>query len=70
MKQIQGYSGSQPGDPVKAAKAILRAVEAKAPPVHLPLGEIAIDRIRAKISELEKEIAAWEDVSRKTAFAA
>jgi len=69
-KQIQGYNGNQPGDPVKAAQAIIRAVGSATPPVHLPLGEIAIDRIREKMRNLEKEIAAWEEVSVKTAFAA
>jgi NAD(P)-dependent dehydrogenase (short-subunit alcohol dehydrogenase family) len=68
INMIHGYSGNQPGDPDKAAKVILEAVRSDAPPVHLPLGKTAIDRMRAKMASLEKEIAAWEARSLATAF--
>lgn len=70
IKQIQGYNGTQPGDPAKAAKTIIRAVNSPKPPLHLPLGQIAIERAREKIRNLEQDIAAWEEASLKTAFAA
>jgi len=37
---IRGYSGKQPGDPVRAAKAIVKAVESENPPLHLKAGAI------------------------------
>ncbi|MBV8938518.1 MAG: SDR family NAD(P)-dependent oxidoreductase [Alphaproteobacteria bacterium] len=68
MEQIKGYSGTQPGDPEKGAKLIIRAVNAEAPPLRLPLGKTAIDRIREKIRRMEEEMEQWEDASVNTAF--
>eukprot|EP01035_Chromulina_nebulosa_P006208 gene6208-8398_t len=35
---IRGYSGNQPGDPVRAAQAIIKVTEVENPPLHLLLG--------------------------------
>ena len=40
-QMIRDISGNQPGDPVRAAKAIVQAVEAKDPPLRLLLGKQA-----------------------------
>jgi NAD(P)-dependent dehydrogenase (short-subunit alcohol dehydrogenase family) len=52
--------GKQPGDPQKADEAIVKAVEAEQPPLHLLLGASTIPRVKAKIEALEKDVAAWE----------
>jgi len=52
--------GKQPGDPQKAVAAIVKAVEAEHPPLHLLLGASTIPRVKAKIEALEKDLAAWE----------
>jgi NAD(P)-dependent dehydrogenase (short-subunit alcohol dehydrogenase family) len=57
---IRGYSGNQPGDPVRAAQAIIKAVEAAEPPLRLFLGAGALKGIRNKITELQKDIDNWE----------
>jgi NAD(P)-dependent dehydrogenase (short-subunit alcohol dehydrogenase family) len=62
--QIQGFSGSQPGDPVRAAEAIIATVESASPPLRLPLGADGYDRIGAKIEALRREHAAVEAVAR------
>jgi NAD(P)-dependent dehydrogenase (short-subunit alcohol dehydrogenase family) len=62
--QIQGFSGSQPGDPVRAAEAIIATVESASPPLRLPLGTDGYDRIGAKIEALRKEHAAVEALAR------
>ncbi|MEK6805524.1 MAG: oxidoreductase [Pseudomonadota bacterium] len=67
-KHLHGVSGKQEGDPVKAALAMIAAVEAPKPPLHLPLGAFAVERIRAKMARTEKDIAAWEKVAIDTAF--
>jgi NAD(P)-dependent dehydrogenase (short-subunit alcohol dehydrogenase family) len=41
-RMIRGYSGKQPGDPVRAAAAIVQAVEAPEPPLRLMLGKAAL----------------------------
>ena len=40
-RQIQSFSGNQPGDPVRASEAIITAVEQAHPPLRLPLGAFA-----------------------------
>jgi hypothetical protein len=60
------YGGREPGDPAKAAEAVLRAVDSPDTPLRLVLGADALDRARAKLSALEKNYAAWESVTRGT----
>lgn len=60
---IRGYSGNQPGDPVRAAKAIVKAVESATPPVRLMLGAGALKGIRNKIVELQHDIDTWEETT-------
>jgi NAD(P)-dependent dehydrogenase (short-subunit alcohol dehydrogenase family) len=52
--------GLQPGDPQKAVEAMVKAVEAEHPPLHLLLGGSTIPRVKAKIEALQKDVAAWE----------
>ena len=60
---IRGYSGNQPGDPVRAAKAIIKAVEAENSPVRLLLGVGALKGTRNKIVELQQDIDTWEETT-------
>lgn len=57
---IRGYSGKQPGDPERAAKAIVDAVEAENPPLRLLLGKAALKGARNKLQELQKDFDTWE----------
>jgi NAD(P)-dependent dehydrogenase (short-subunit alcohol dehydrogenase family) len=52
--------GKQPGDPLKAVEAMVKAVEAEHPPLHLLLGASTLPRVKAKIEALQKDLAAWE----------
>lgn len=49
-EQLEQLDGRQPGDPARAARAIVKAVEAADPPRRLPLGTMALERIRAKLT--------------------
>ena len=63
-RQIQGISGSQAGDPVRASEAIIATVEKKDAPLRLPLGGVAYDAIAAEIAALRKEHESIEAVAR------
>jgi NAD(P)-dependent dehydrogenase (short-subunit alcohol dehydrogenase family) len=65
---IDGMDGTQPGDPRKAAAAIITALDAAAPPLRLALGADAVDAIRAKHEQLSADLDRWETLSRDTAF--
>jgi NAD(P)-dependent dehydrogenase (short-subunit alcohol dehydrogenase family) len=62
-------SGKQSGDPARAARALLRVVEAENPPVHLLLGTDALRLVREKLESLERDIDAWESTTRSTEYA-
>ena len=60
---IRGYSGNQPGDPERAAKAIIKAVESKNPPLRLLLGAAALKNARLKLEQLKTDFDAWADTT-------
>jgi NAD(P)-dependent dehydrogenase (short-subunit alcohol dehydrogenase family) len=60
--------GTQPGDPAKAAAAILQAIDSPDPPLRLALGNDAVDSISNALDEAKAELAAWENIGRATAF--
>lgn len=57
---IRGYSGNQPGDPEKAAHAIVKVVESEDPPLRLLLGSAALRGARAKLDLLKNDFDKWE----------
>ncbi len=65
---VRSSAGHQPGDPDKAARAIIDAVDAGAPTLRLPLGADAVDLIRAKLGSMASELDVTEAVARATAF--
>ncbi|MGW2339744.1 oxidoreductase [Streptomyces sp. NPDC001661] len=68
LSALPGGSGREPGDPAKAAAAILTAVDADEPPLRLPLGNDAVDGITAQLDGSRAELAAWEKLARSTDF--
>jgi NAD(P)-dependent dehydrogenase (short-subunit alcohol dehydrogenase family) len=67
---VQNYSGTQQGDPVRGAEAIIRAVESPEPPLHLLLGKPAYDMAEAKFKEFRTEMEKWREVSLGADFPA
>jgi NAD(P)-dependent dehydrogenase (short-subunit alcohol dehydrogenase family) len=65
---VNGNDGLQPGDPAKAAQAILVALDSDATPLRLVLGGDAIDNIRARLDQLSRELSGWEALGRETAI--
>ena len=65
---IRAASGNQPGDPVRAAKAIIKAVASGSPPHHLLLGNDAFEGAMAKLDELRQAFTAGEAVARAADF--
>ncbi len=65
---IRGYSGNQPGDPVRAAKAMIQVVESENPPLRLLLGAAALKGARIKLEELKNDFDTWAEVSEGADF--
>ncbi len=67
--RLQGtYNNRQPGDPARAAQAILEIATMEQPPFRLPLGSDAVKIIeRADLTKLE-ELERWRELSVSTDF--
>ena len=65
---IRERNGKQPGDPERAVKAIIKAVEAEKPPLRLLLGKAALAGGRGKIETLRRDFEAWADVTEAADF--
>lgn len=65
---LQDMDGKQPGDPVKAAEAMIQAVNSDNPPLRLALGADAVDAIETKLESVKAEMEAWKDVAVNTAY--
>jgi NAD(P)-dependent dehydrogenase (short-subunit alcohol dehydrogenase family) len=64
---VDEMDGSQPGDPDRAAAAILEAIGSPQAPLRLALGADAVAAIRAKHGRLRTDLDGWEQLSRSTA---
>jgi NAD(P)-dependent dehydrogenase (short-subunit alcohol dehydrogenase family) len=67
-RELRADSGKQPGDPVRAAQAIIQAVTSAKPPRHLLLGNDAYEGAMSKLQELRTEFAAVESLARGADF--
>ncbi len=56
-------NAKQPGDPVRAAQAIVEAVTASEPPLHLLLGALAYQRANAKLDAMRGEFEKWKGLT-------
>jgi NAD(P)-dependent dehydrogenase (short-subunit alcohol dehydrogenase family) len=65
-KEHDTMHGTQPGDPAKAAKAIIAAVESNEPPAFLLLGKDALTTYRRLAASRLDTIEAWEYLTTST----
>lgn len=65
---LSDADGAQPGDPERAAAAIMAALAAPEPPFRLVLGNDAADAVSRGLDRESAEFAAWNTVSRGTDF--
>lgn len=66
----RAVSGKQPGDPARAAAAIIAAYEAEEPPLRLLLGAPALKIARDRLDALRTNFDAWAQVTLSTDFPA
>lgn len=67
---LQSVSGNEPGDPGRAADAIIAAVTSAEPPARLLLGTDALNMARMKLDTLKSTFDRWADVSLSTDYPA
>jgi len=68
MKSTSEYSGTQAGDPARAASAMIAITEHANPPRHLVMGAWGYDAVTNKLKERLTQIEAWKQTSIETDF--
>ncbi len=68
VSMISQIDGQQPGDPVRAANAVLQLVAMEQPPAKLLLGSVVLDSYREKLQELAESIDRWEALTRSADY--
>lgn len=68
MKATSAYSGTQAGDPARAASAMIAITENANPPRHLVMGAWGYDAVTNKLKERLAQIEAWKQTSIDTDF--
>ncbi|MGW3787431.1 oxidoreductase [Micromonospora chokoriensis] len=68
VQRLRQGSGKQPGDPVRAAQAIIRITTVDDPPLRLLLGTDAVAAASAAAEALAASDARWRELSESVAF--
>ena len=63
MKGTAAVSGNQPGDPMRAAAAMIKLTQIDNPPRHLVLGEFGFNNVTNKLKARLAEIESWRETS-------
>jgi NAD(P)-dependent dehydrogenase (short-subunit alcohol dehydrogenase family) len=69
-KENDKAHGTQPGDPQKAAHALIKVVGSSTLPARLLLGSDAVTIVTGELETQRQEIETWRDVSTSTDFPA
>ncbi len=67
-KALEQRNGAQPGDPRKAALAIIKLVDLPEPPLRLPLGNDAMAFLRNSYKNSAEELERWAEITQSTDF--
>lgn len=68
LQWLEEMDGKQPGDPDKAAQAMIQVVESDNPPLRLALGADAVGAIDEKLKSVKAELDTWKETSINTAY--
>jgi NAD(P)-dependent dehydrogenase (short-subunit alcohol dehydrogenase family) len=65
---LEKMEGKQPGDPVKAAAAILKLSEMENPPLRVALGKYAMEKVERVLKARQRELEASKEFLFETEF--
>jgi NAD(P)-dependent dehydrogenase (short-subunit alcohol dehydrogenase family) len=68
LKNTSANSGKQPGDPVRAAEAMIKITEVDNPPRHFLLGTFAIDEAVKKMNAVLADVEEWRELGLATNY--
>jgi len=59
---------AQPGDPRKAAAAMVKITQVENPPLRLQLGADCVTAVETKLMQVKQELEKWRELAESTAF--
>jgi short-subunit dehydrogenase len=68
LQWFKDMDGKQPGNPAKAAQAIIQAIESTNPPMRLALGSDALSLIQDKLESVKTSLDSWQQVTVSTDY--
>jgi len=68
LEMISQIDGHQPGDPDRAADAIVTVAEMNEPPAQIMLGSVVLDSYREKLQNLQDNIDQFEALTRSADY--
>ncbi|MBP2167317.1 NAD(P)-dependent dehydrogenase (short-subunit alcohol dehydrogenase family) [Erwinia toletana] len=68
MNNTAQYSGKQPGDPARAAQAMIAITQQDNPPRHLVMGKFGFEAVTSKLKQRLAEIEQWKETTLGTDF--
>ena len=63
---LDKMDGQQPGDPQKAADAIIKIAESENPPLRVALGQYAVAKVERVLKNRQRELEAWTEMGLET----
>jgi NAD(P)-dependent dehydrogenase (short-subunit alcohol dehydrogenase family) len=66
---VAGFGSRAPGDPARAADALLRLLDEPALPLRVQLGTDSADAIRQHSTSMLRDLAQWHEVAASTDYA-
>lgn len=68
VNRMVARDGTQPGDPKLIAEALIKLADEKEPPLRIPFGEDAVNRLENKVATVAAEFRKWKPLSLSVAF--
>lgn len=69
-REIAERSGTQPGDPARAAQVVIDVLQSPSPPRHLVLGRVGVENVENQLRSMLQEVDQWKATSLRADFPA
>ena len=69
-REIGTYSGTQPGDPARAAEVLIQVIQSPTPPAHLVLGRQGCENVEKQLRSMLQSLDIWRSAALRADYPA